>query len=73
MSYEKFNDVSPCGRPASLYCKVGQKGGISVYGLQRWPITLYAPQWERLLDFDGEIREFIREHDAELKRKPVGR
>ena len=61
------------GKPASLYCKVGQKGGISVYGLQRMPVTLYASQWERLLDFTDEICEFIREHDAELTRKPVSR
>ncbi len=53
----------------SLYCKVSQKGAISVYGLQRMPVTLYLEQWERLLDFGDEIREFIREHDGELKRK----
>ncbi len=73
MNYKKPNDVSQCGKPASLYCKVGQKGGISVFGLQRWPVTLYAQQWEWLLDFRDEIREFIRAHDAELKRKPVGK
>jgi hypothetical protein len=53
----------------SLYCKVSQKGAISVYGLQRMPVTLYVEQWERLLDFADEIRKFIGEHDAELKRK----
>ena len=52
-----------------LYCKVSQKGGISVYGLQRMPVTLYVEQWERLLNFSDAIREFIKEHDSELKRK----
>ena len=53
----------------SLYCKVSQKGGVSVYGLQRMPVTLYVEQWERLLDFGDEIRKFIGEHEGELKRK----
>ena len=56
-------------RRQSLYCKVSQKGAISVYGLQRMPVTLYVEQWERLLAFADDIREFIKEHDAELKRK----
>ncbi len=53
----------------SLYCKVSQKSAISVYGLQRMPVTLYVEQWERLLDFGDEIRNFASEHDSELKRK----
>ena len=53
----------------SLYCKVSQKGAISVYGLQRMPVTLYVEQWVRLLDFGDEIRKFLQEHDSELKRK----
>lgn len=53
----------------TLYCKVSPKGAISVYGLQRMPVTLYAEQWERLLDFADQIRAFVAEHDAELKRK----
>lgn len=52
-----------------LYCKVSPKGAISVYGLQRMPVTLYVEQWERLLDFTDHIREFITEHSAEFKRK----
>jgi len=54
---------------SALYCKVSQKGGVSLYGLQRMPVTLYVEQWERLLDFADEIRQFIAEHDSELKRK----
>ncbi|MGA2063251.1 MAG: hypothetical protein ABSG67_22500 [Thermoguttaceae bacterium] len=53
----------------SLYCKVSEKGGISVYGLQRMPVTLYVEQWDRLLSFADEIKEFMKEHDSELKRK----
>lgn len=53
----------------SLYCKVSQKGALSVYGLQRMPVTLYVEQWERLLDFADEIRSFAEEHKSELSRK----
>ena len=56
-------------RRGTLYCKVSQKGGLSLYGLQRMPVTLYVEQWERLLDFSDELRAFIKEHDSELKRK----
>jgi len=53
----------------TLYCKVSTKGGASLYGLQRMPVTLYVEQWERLLDFADELRAFLKEHDSELKRK----
>lgn len=53
----------------TLYCKVSQKGALSVYGLQRMPVTLYVEQWERLLDFADDIRQFAKEHDGELSRK----
>jgi hypothetical protein len=53
----------------SLYCKVSEKGAVSVYGLQRMPVTLYVEQWERLLAFGDEIKEFLKEHDSQLKRK----
>jgi len=53
----------------SLYCKVSEKGAVSVYGLQRMPVTLYMEQWDRLLGFADEIRQFIKDHDSELKRK----
>ena len=56
-------------KKGSLYCKVSEKGAISVYGLQRMPVTLYVEQWERLLGFGDELRQFLKEHDAELKRK----
>lgn len=53
----------------TLYCKVSAKGGLSIYGLQRMPVTLYAEQWERLLAFGDTIREFLKENDAQLDRK----
>jgi hypothetical protein len=53
----------------SLYCKVSEKGAVSVYGLQRMPVTLYMEQWQRLLDFGDDVRKFIAEHEGELKKK----
>ena len=50
--------------------KVSEKGGVSVYGLGRFPVTLYKEQWTTLLTMVDEIRAFIKEHDAELKAKP---
>ena len=49
--------------------KVSEKGGVSVYGLGRFPVTLYKEQWNRLLDAAEEIRVFIKENDAKLKTK----
>ncbi|HEY3065643.1 MAG TPA: hypothetical protein VGL09_07615 [Methylomirabilota bacterium] len=55
------------GRGVSL--KVSEKGGLSVYGLGRFPVTLYKEQWAKLLAMADEIRAFIKEHDSELKAK----
>jgi len=49
--------------------KVSEKGGVSVYGLGRFPVTLYKEQWSKLLDMAEDIRAFIRENDARLKTK----
>jgi hypothetical protein len=51
------------------YLKVSEKGGLSVYGMGRFPITLYREQWEKLLSMADEIRNFIRENDHGLKKK----
>jgi len=58
-------------RPArgQLSLKVSEKGAVSVYGLGRFPVTLYCEQWEKLLGFGDEIRRYIKQHDAELKKK----
>jgi hypothetical protein len=55
-----------------VFLKVSEKGGVSVYGLGRFPVTLYKEQWERLLDMVDDIRTFIAEHAAELKTKEKG-
>ena len=49
--------------------KVSEKGGVSVYGLGRFPVTLYREQWEKLLDMADELRAFIRDNAASLKTK----
>lgn len=49
--------------------RVSEKGGLSVYGLGRFPVTLYKEQWLKLLAMAEEIRRFIAEHEAELKTK----
>ncbi len=49
--------------------KVSAKGAVSLYGLGRFPVTLYKEQWTRVLDMADEIRAFIAEHDGELKTK----
>ena len=49
--------------------KVSEKGGLSVYGLGRFPITLYKEQWTKLLDMEKELRAFISAHQSELKTK----
>ena len=54
---------------SGMRLKVSEKGGVSVYGLGRFPVTLYKEQWLRLLDMAGEIRAFIAANDAELKSK----
>ena len=55
------------GRAVSL--KVSEKGGVSVYGLGRFPVTLYKGQWTRLLDMADDIRTFIKENEGKLKTK----
>ena len=49
--------------------KVSEKGGLSVYGLGRFPVTLYQEQWVKLLDLEPDIRAFIKEHEGQLKKK----
>jgi hypothetical protein len=49
--------------------KVSEKGGVSVYGMGRFPVTLYKEQWLKLLSMSDEIRAFIGENEAQLKPK----
>ena len=57
-------------KPVGLEFRVSEKGGISVYGLGRFPVTLYYEQWSRLLDQADELRTFIEENKSKLKLKP---
>lgn len=52
-----------------LSCKVSEKGAVCVYGLGRFPVTLYASQWTRLLDFAVAIRAFIETNQDKLATK----
>jgi len=52
-----------------LSLKVSEKGALSVYGMGRFPVTLYREQWEKLLSMSDQIKEFIAQNDAALKKK----
>ena len=57
------------GRPGSVKLKVSEKGAVSVYGLGRFPVTLYQEQWLKLLAMADEIKHFIEENRGRLKVK----
>ncbi len=57
------------GSSKGMSLKVSEKGGVSVYGLGRFPVTLYKEQWKKLLDMSDEIRKFIEANDSQLKSK----
>jgi hypothetical protein len=52
-----------------LKLKVSEKGAVSVYGLGRFPVTLYKEQWLKLLEMSEEIKAFIQANDSQLKAK----
>jgi hypothetical protein len=56
-------------RSGSVSMKVSETGGLSVYGLGRFPVTLYQEQWVKLLDMADDLRAFIRDHQGELKKR----
>ncbi|HXV81604.1 MAG TPA: hypothetical protein VEG60_17125 [Candidatus Binatia bacterium] len=56
-------------KPGQLRLKVSEKGGLSVYGLGRFPVTLYKEQWMRLLDHADTIKSFLKDNDQLLKAK----
>jgi hypothetical protein len=64
------NEALKARGPRGISLRVSEKGGVSVYGLGRFPVTLYKEQWAKLLDLADEIRAFIKAHDKELKAKP---
>ena len=57
------------GAATNVRMKVSEKGGLSVYGMGRFPVTLYKEQWLKLLDMADEIRAFIAANEAQLKAK----
>ena len=57
------------GAAKGISMKVSEKGGLSIYGLGRFPVTLYKEQWTRLLDMADDIRRFIAANDSTLKTK----
>ena len=57
------------GATSGIRMKVSEKGAVSVYGMGRFPVTLYKEQWLKLLDMADEIRAFIAENETKLKSK----
>lgn len=57
------------GAATGVTMKVSEKGGLSVYGMGRFPVTLYKEQWLKLLDMAEDIRSFIKANEAALKTK----
>ena len=66
---KRENEALRKGAARGVSLKVSEKGGLSVYGLGRFPVTLYKEQWAKLLDLSDQIRAFLKEHDSELKTK----
>jgi hypothetical protein len=65
---ENENLKKPATR-GQMSLKVSEKGALSVYGLGRFPVTLYREQWEKLLGMSDQIRQFILDNDQQLKKK----
>jgi hypothetical protein len=57
------------GASSGIRIKVSEKGAVSVYGMGRFPVTLYKEQWLKLLDMAAEIRAFIAANESQLKAK----
>jgi len=56
-------------RGGALSLKVSQKGAVSLYGMGRFPVTLYKEQWQKVLEFSDEITKFIADNQSSLKTK----
>ncbi len=56
-------------RPGTLSMKVSEKGALSIYGMGRFPVTLYKEQWTKLLSIADDIKKFIDDNDRALKTK----
>lgn len=62
-------EVETKKRSGELSFKIGEKGGLSVYGLGRFPVTLYYEQWNRLLGAAEDIKSFLEKNKSKLKLK----
>jgi len=65
----KENEALKKGASSSIRMKVSEKGAVSIYGMGRFPVTLYKEQWLKLLAMSAEIRAFIAANEAQLKKK----
>jgi len=65
---ENENLKKPASR-GQMSLRVSEKGALSVYGMGRFPVTLYREQWEKLLGMSDQIRQFIQDNDHLLKKK----
>jgi hypothetical protein len=65
----KENEALKKGAVSGIRMKVSEKGAVSIYGMGRFPVTLYKEQWLKLLDMSADIREFITANEARLKTK----
>jgi hypothetical protein len=65
----KENAALRRGSASGIRLKVSEKGAVSVYGMGRFPVTLYKEQWLKLLDMSNDIRAFIAANEAQLKAK----
>jgi hypothetical protein len=65
----KENEALKKGKAPAIRMKVSEKGAVSVYGMGRFPVTLYREQWLKVLDMSAEIRAFIAENEGQLKKK----
>lgn len=63
------NETLKKGASQGIRMKVSEKGALSVYGMGRFPVTLYKEQWLKLLNMSDDIRGFITENEARLKAK----
>ena len=65
----KENEALKKGASSNIRMKVSEKGAVLIYGMGRFPVTLYKEQWLKLLDMSTEIRAFIAANETQLKTK----
>jgi hypothetical protein len=63
------NEALKQGRQKDLELRVSTKGAVSLYGIRRFPVTFYADEWDVILGKADDIRDFVKQHESELKRK----